>query len=233
MSRSPLTLAEANLLIRPVVGLPVSLPWKGHGSAIFLELGNLAPLTRPRQRRQDGDVTIYIGWDWRVEKGARVLYGSSNSKPEIEDGIESLAGVTIKNLSIQGSVPELSIEFSNGARLMSAAMCTDTSEWNIRLPGAVWVSCVDGIVYSGEDAAIGLTPDEEAVFEYAHLTASRWGVPIATEQKGRCDSCAYMIRLDGNADFLDYGVCTLAESPFDGRVVNMASGCASFVLDGS
>lgn len=42
-----------------------------------------------------------------------------------------------------------------------------------------------------------------------------------------------MIRLDGNAEFLDYGVCTSAESPFDGRVVNMASGCQYFVSDES
>lgn len=231
MSRKPLTLDEANLLIRPLVDMPISLPWKGHGSAIFLELGNLAPLERPRQRHQKGEATIYIGWDWRVEKNSRVLYGSSNSKPEIVDGIDTLVDIEIVHLAIQGSVPELSIEFSNGARLMSAAMCTDTSEWNIRLPGSGWVSCADGIVYSGDGAAIGLTPVEEAVFEHAYITAKRWDVPIAIEQKGRCDSCSYMIRLDGNADFLDYGACTSAESPFDGRVVNMASGCASFVFD--
>ncbi|MES2257574.1 MAG: DUF3027 domain-containing protein [Pseudomonadota bacterium] len=231
MSRTPLTIDEANFLIRSLVHMPISLPWKGHGSAIFLELGNLAPLERPRQRHQKGDATIYIGWGWRVEEGSRVLYGSSNSKPEIEDSIEALVGITIKNLTIQGLVPELSIEFSNGARLMSAAMSTDTSEWGIRLPGAIWVSCVDGVVCSGDGAAIGLTPEEEAVFEHAHVTAKRWDVPVAIGQKGRCDSCTYMICLDGNADFLDYGVCTSAESPFDGRVVNMASGCASFVLD--
>jgi hypothetical protein len=231
MPQSPLTIDEANLLVRPLVGMPISLPWKGHGSAIFLELGNLAPLERPRQRRQNGQVTIYVGWDWRVEKGSRVLFGSSNSKPEIEDGIDALTGVTIQNISIQGFVPELAIEFSNGARMMSAAMRTDTSEWSIRLPGAVWISCDEGVVHSGNGAAIGLTPEEEAVFEHAHLTARRWAVPVGIGKKGRCDSCAYMIRLDGNADFLDYGVCTSAESKFDGRVVNMGSGCASFVLD--
>ena len=233
MSHTPLTLDDANLLIRPLVHMPISLPWKGHGSAIFLELGNLAALERPRQRHKNGDATIYIGWDWRVEAGSRVLYGSSNSKPEIENGIDALVGITIERLTIQGPVPELLIEFSNGARLMSAAMCTNTSEWNIRLPGSVWVSCVDGIVYSGDGAAIGLTPEEEAVFEHAHITAKRWDVPAEIEKKGRCDSCIYMIRLDGNADFLDYGVCTSAGSPFDGRVVNMASGCASFVSNES
>lgn len=62
MARSSISLVEANKLLRSVFDLPVSLPWKGHGSAIFLELGNLAPLSRPKQRRQSGDVTIYVGW---------------------------------------------------------------------------------------------------------------------------------------------------------------------------
>ncbi|MRW84771.1 DUF3027 domain-containing protein [Pseudoduganella sp. FT26W] len=230
MPDTSLTLDEANLLIRPLVHMAISLPWKGRGSAIFLELGNLASLERPRQRHQNGEATIYIGWDWRVEAGSRVLYGSSNSQPEINDGIDALVGITIQNITIQGSVPELSIEFSNGARLMSAAMCTDTSEWSIRLPGAVWISCVDGIVYVGDGVATGLAPEDQAVFEHARITAKRWGVAVGSGQKGRCDSCTYMIRLDGNADFLDYGVCTSVESPFDGRVVNMASGCASFAL---
>jgi hypothetical protein len=185
MSRTPLTLDEANFLIRPLVHMPISLPWKGHGSAIFLELGNLAPLERPRQRHQNGDATIYIGWDWRVEEGSRVLYGSSNSKPEIEDGIDALVGITIKSLTIQGSVPELSIEFSNGARLMSAAMCTDTSEWDIRLPGTVWVSCVDGIVYSGDGAAIGLTPEErKPSFSMPMLLRSAGMYPLQLGREG-------------------------------------------------
>jgi hypothetical protein len=183
MSRTPLTLDDANLLLRPLVNMPISLPWKGHGSAIFLELGKLAPLERPRQRHQNGDATIYIGWDWRVESGARVLFGSSNSKPEIEDGIDALVGITISSITIRGSVPQILIEFSNGARLMSAAMCTDTSEWSIRLPGAVWVFCVDGIVYTGDGAAVGVTPEEEAVLEHAHITAKDGMYPWRSTRK--------------------------------------------------
>jgi len=40
-----------------------------------------------------------------------------------------------------------------------------------------------------------------------------------------------MVRIDGDADFLDYGVCTAAASPFDGRVVNMRSGCEAFASE--
>jgi hypothetical protein len=40
--------------------------------------------------------------------------------------------------------------------------------------------------------------------------------------------CIWMRPIDGDASFLDYGVCTSKESPMDGRVVNVQSGCAVF-----
>jgi hypothetical protein len=75
--------------VRPLLGLMVSLPWKGYGSAIFLELGQLAPLESPRQHFNQGESCISVEWDWRVEAGAASLYGSSNSGPTIERGIQS------------------------------------------------------------------------------------------------------------------------------------------------
>ncbi len=229
MARSPLTIAEANLLLHQVLNMPVSLPWKGYGSAIFLELGTLAPLERPRQRHQKGDATFYIGWDWRVEEGAKVVYGSSNSRPQIVDGISTLIGTSIKTIAIQGQVPELFIEFSNGQRLISAAMCTDVSEWNVRLPGSRWIDCSYGIVYVGNgDNALGLTPEEESESENIRITAERWGVPVSGERAGHCNSCRAMVRIDGDHFFLDYGVCSSRDSPYDGRVVNMKSSCPAY-----
>lgn len=48
--RTRVTVTEANHLLQPLAGLPVSLPWKGYGSAIFLELGEMAPLQHARRR---------------------------------------------------------------------------------------------------------------------------------------------------------------------------------------
>ncbi|KQZ44951.1 hypothetical protein [Duganella sp. Root1480D1] len=229
MTRSSITLADANKLLRSIFDLPVSLPWKGHGSAIFLELGKLAPLSRSKQRRQNGEVTIYIGWEWRVEQGCRVLYGSSNSRPQIDDCLDGLLGATIKSIAIEGRVPELVIEFSNDQRLISAAMCTDISEWSVRLPGAAWIDCDRGTVYFGDGEAIGLSQEVDMKFEHAQRTTQRWGIPSSAGLVGHCSDCVSMVRIDGDAAFLDYGVCTSADSPFDGRIVNMCSGCSFFV----
>jgi len=112
-------------------------------------------------------------------------------------------------------------------------MCADGSEWSIHLPNKSWISSDGGVVYAGDDSGIGLTEEEEVSFEHAHQTAKRWGVPGAGQKLGFCGDCRSMVRMDGDADFLDYGACTSVESTFDAQIVNMASGCNSFSTDES
>lgn len=231
MTRITLTLSEANDKIQALVGLPVSLPWMGYGTAIFLELGELKPLTRPRQRHQNGDASICLYSDWRVEEGAKICFGSSNSKPVMSDGIEQLQNVFIEKFVIHGQVPELQIQFSNGQQLITAGMIEGDSDWQIRMSDSTWISCRNGVVGVGEGEALGLTDEEEIIFRNAENAANRWGVPVADTIEGRCDNCVWMVRLDGHADLLDYGVCTSGLSPFDGHAVNVASGCAAFTDD--
>lgn len=147
--------------------------------------------------------------------------------------MDGLHGATIKSIAIEGQVPELVIEFSNGQRLISAAMCTDAFEWSVRLPGAVWIDCDQGTVHVGDGEATGLSPEADLKFEHALCATQRWGIPTAKGLVGHCSGCVSMVRIDGDADFLDYGVCTSADSPFDGRVVNMRSGCSFFAVNES
>lgn len=227
MARTALTIDEANFKLAQLRAMSVSAVWKGYGTAIFLELGKLT--SEDHRRGPKGEVTIYVSWDWRVEKGCRVMFGSSNSGQEMADGIATLVGLTVDRAMIQGMVPELLIEFSSKARLKSAAMCTDTSEWDVSLPGNIWISCIDGIVYAGDGSGMTLSDDEEALLRHADITAQRWGVPLAPAPAGHCEQCVHMTRIDGAGHLLDFGVCTSADSPLDGRVINIASGCAVFL----
>jgi hypothetical protein len=229
MPDEELTAEQANEKIRALIGLPVSLPWKGYGSAIFLELGELTRRRSGQRRAHDeGKVCIYIGWDWRCEAGNTVLFGSSNSRPAIERGIQALAASKVVSIAINGKVPELSIEFSNGYRLISAAMLPDGSEWSVRLGESLYLSAEKGILLLGQGAGDGLTHEEEAEFQHAEETAKRWGYPIVEPKLGPCQDCIWMRSIDGDGNFLDYGVCTSKDSPMDGRVVNIQSGCAAF-----
>ena len=64
---------EFHAMVQPLVGLTVALPWKGYGSTIFLELGQLSPLESKRQHHNKGEACISVEWDWRVENGTTVL----------------------------------------------------------------------------------------------------------------------------------------------------------------
>jgi len=221
------SIEDFQALIQPLVGLTVSLPWKGYGSAIFLELGRLAPLKPPRQHHNEGDACISVEWDWRVEFGAAVLYGSSNSGPKIATGISTLQGKTIQSLLVVGQIPELVVQFSNGHCLRSMVMVTGDPEWSIKLLDGRWLYAKAGSLLMGKGGTIA-TEEERAVFALAEQAATRWGVPVAEPKRGSCENCASFVPLDGNGHLLDYGVCIAIAGAFDGRVVNRSSGCPSF-----
>jgi hypothetical protein len=221
---------EFDASVRPLIGMSVSLPWKGYGSTIFLELGQLSPL-QLRQRHNRGEACISIDWDWRIEEGAGVVCGSSNSGPEIEKGIADLQGSRVEGLSVAGEVRELVVSFSNGRYLKSMVMRSDNPQWSIRLSPSTWLFSKAGVLYAGDGGAIGLTEEERAVFDLAETTAQRWGKPVAEPKLGSCGDCRSFISLDGNGALLEYGACVESASPFDGRVVNRSSGCAAFSND--
>lgn len=228
MSYTEYLIQDFQTLIQPLVGLSVSLPWKGIGSAVFLELGDLAPLKSTRQYHNEGDACIAVEWDWRVEAESIVLYGSSNSRPAIATGIAALRGTTIQKLSIEGKVPELVVQFSNGHCLRSMAMLPDAPVWSIKLPDKTWIHAKDGGLLVG-DCALGTTETEIAIFALAERTASRWGIPIVEPKRGACADCFSFVPIDGDGHFLDYGACIAESGPLDGHIVSLNSGCPSFL----
>jgi hypothetical protein len=219
---------EFQTLVQPLVGLTVALPWKGHGSAIFLELGKLSPLESKRQHHNKGEACISVEWDWRVESRSSVLYGSSNSRPKIEQGIATLSGAVIQGISLAGPVPEIVVQFSNGHCLRSMVMVTGDPEWSIRLPDGSYAYATAGKLLVGEGAPSGLTEAEQKSFDLAERAAGRWGIPSTEPARGRCINCEWFVSLDGDGHLLDYGACISSESSLDGRVVNRDSGCSYF-----
>lgn len=221
-------------LVAPLVGMPVFLPWCGYGSAIFLELGKPQPITNPKQRRPDGEACISLEWDWRIESDLKIVCGSSNSNPEIDSTISSLLDSTVTKIRLEGIIPELLIDFSNGYRLRSMAMKDGNPEWGVRLPDKTYLMSENGRVYqtaySTPSGSSDLTSGERWAMNHAEATALRWGRPVPAMKSGKsCRNCRYFIRVDGSYHFLDYGVCTSLDSPFDGRAINVNCGCRAFL----
>ena len=162
---------EFQILAQPLIGLNVSLPWKGYGTAIFLELGALAPEKSRGHCYNKGEACIGVEWDWRVEAAGKVLYGSSNSRPKMMAGIKGQQGSTIQSLAVGGEVPELVIQFSNGHYLRSMVMAAGNPEWTIRLADGRWVYAMNGRIVNDHGEADPSEADDP-VFDAAKLAAS-------------------------------------------------------------
>src|SRR5665213_2331322 len=207
MAYVALSVEDFQTLVQPLVGLTVSLPWKGYGSAIFLELGELAPLNSKRRHHNAGEANISVQCDWRVESESTVIYGSSMSGNKITSGIDTLKGKTIQSLLVVGQIPELIVQFSNGHSLRSMVMAAGDPEWAIKLQDGRWVHAKAGSLVIGNGPTGGLSKEEKDVFDLAESAASRWGIPKANPTQGSCRNCASFVPIDGEGHLLDYGVC--------------------------
>jgi hypothetical protein len=210
-----------------LAGLQVSRPWKGYGSAIFLELGELSETRGFRGGNVTGQACISIEWDWRLEFGSCVVAGSSDSGPAIHECLKLLRDETVTSIEIAGEVPELVIVFSTGHAMRSMAMLRGDPQWSIRAENGSWLYVRSGdlVVGNGTEET---SQTEQGAFELARSAATRWGVPSAASQIGDCKDCRFYVALDGTGHLLDYGCCTSSRSPFDGRAVYYKSGCAAF-----
>ncbi|MDB2687326.1 hypothetical protein N9Y42_08950 [Mariniblastus sp.] len=212
-------------IIQPLIGKPIAHAWKGYGSAIFFEIGELK--VEKGQNNASGEHRIAIEWNWRVELGGTVLFGSSNTSPIISDRITELIGAEITSITKYGDIPELLVHLSTGHRIRTAIMVTGDPEWSIRVAGRDWLHVVDGVLTHGP-AIANLTLDKTDVFIAESRIADRWGCPQLDPVLGNCIKCDCFIRLNGHGSLLDYGACTAPDSPFDGRIVNTRSGCPQF-----
>ena len=226
MEQELLSVEQANDLLQSLVGLPISKPWKGYGSAVFFELG---PLTdEPGHKKSQGQSCINLNWDWRVEGPTQILFGSSNTGPKISDGLSDLLECKIVELTLSGNLPELHARTSSDLRIISASMTAGDPQWNIRLNSESWMECQNGKIHVGSGMPRGMSLEEQEASKHSGIVAKRWQSHTTKSKRGRCINCVYYTRLDGNFDLLDYGACTSAESPFDRTVVNRASGCNAF-----
>lgn len=217
---------------KDIIGHTVTLPWKGYGSTIFLELGNLSPL-KGKEKRNRGEACISISWDWRVERGHEILFGSSNRGTKIEQGIQLFKNQIIEEVDITGTVLELEVKLSGGFFLRSMCMCKGETEWSIRLLNGQYAKSEKGILIIDQGLGGKVSEKEARVFDLAEKTAKRWAVPAIEPKKGKCRYCQHFICLDGEAHMLDYGVCSSKDSALDGRSVHISSGCPEYIAEKS
>jgi hypothetical protein len=149
--RANLTREQFRALTRPLIGMPVSHTWRGAGSAIFLELGELTRHTRTYRTREwvqtEGEVTLMLEWSWRVESPRTIQFGSLSRNPRITRGVAALQGHTIVDVELEGRLPELVLTLDRGRWLHTFMTAEGQPAWSLRMPDQAWIGVNRGHVH--------------------------------------------------------------------------------------
>jgi len=139
----PFQADEFESLTRSFIGLDITLPWRGYGSAFFMEVG---PLTQVYERtgHKKAERGFDFGYSWRVEAQRSVLLGSFSSDQKISRGIATLKGLIILDVKVAGRLPELCVQLSSGRWIHSFATTEGQPEWTVFLDDESWLTVKRG-----------------------------------------------------------------------------------------
>lgn len=118
---------------RELTDLPLSHIWTGHGSALFLEFGDLAPsvLRDGRDGQPQGEMSVMINFGWRIEGRKSIVCGSWSDDGKWERGFSIIKDQHLKSISPFGRLLEIDLAFSNGAHCVTFNFDQGYPEWAI------------------------------------------------------------------------------------------------------
>lgn len=120
--------------VLPMIGLPVSHIWRGYGSALFVEFGELHYVllrNGKRSRNPYGQMGLSIEWSWRIEGKKRIWCGSWSDDSRWNKFFFKMMGAQVSSISLFGRLPEVDLELSNGMHLLSLMTAEGDPEWSI------------------------------------------------------------------------------------------------------
>lgn len=115
-----------------LIGLPVSHIWRGYGSAIFLEFGELLPgeiRSDGSEGNPIGEWTLGIEWSWRIEGKRYIWCGSWSKEERWPRAFSRMCGARVVSVSLYGRLPEISLALSNGLHLLSMMTAEGDPGW--------------------------------------------------------------------------------------------------------
>jgi len=132
-------------------GLAVSHVWRGHGSALFVELGALTSTPRrdgsPGEAK--GEIGLMIEWSWRIEDGRSIACGSWGDEDLWELTFARLVGRRVQGLSLVGRLPEVVLSLAGDLHVASFMTADGDPAWTLfdrRGPRPIAVGCRSGLV---------------------------------------------------------------------------------------
>lgn len=117
---------------RPLIGMELTHIWRGYGSAMFFNFGELHHKTWKNGRISNnprGQMSLDVTWSWRVEGRRRILWGSWSEDYRWERLFQKLIGARVAGVSLVGRLPEIDLELSCGVHVVSFMTATSDPEW--------------------------------------------------------------------------------------------------------
>ena len=137
-----ISIEEAKARLCELDDAVVSHAWRGHGSALFLELGQLKEM--PKGNNPKGEQTIMIDCSWRVEGKSSIIVGSWSENEEIDNVPELVIGKTLEKVGFFGRLPELNIKINNALWLLTFMIEKGDPDWSIKFKNNEWLGVSDG-----------------------------------------------------------------------------------------
>ncbi len=83
-----------------------------------------------------------IEWSWRIEAPRSIRAGSWSGDRKMNNAISELQGHRIKEISLEGRLPELVIALTGDRWVRSAMTAEGQPEWTVFLKDGTWL-CVE------------------------------------------------------------------------------------------
>ncbi|MGH6613742.1 hypothetical protein [Sphingomonas sp.] len=151
-----MTAAEQfEILAAGLIGEPISHMWRGHGSAVFIEIGELSPWTKNDGSPGDpeGRVLLGVEWSWRIQDEKSIRCGSWSDETLWEPGFDQLRGISIRDCTLFGALPEIQLTTQTGVSFMSFSTTDGQPQWRIvdrRGERNRWFTVRDGQLHVGD-----------------------------------------------------------------------------------
>ncbi|WP_162792407.1 hypothetical protein [Novosphingobium sp. P6W] len=138
-----------------LIGLPISHVWRGYGSAIFIEIGELSPQSRKdgSSGNPEGEVSLGVEWSWRVEDRNTICCGSWSEEAQWEPALSLLRDARIAQCDLFGVLPEVVVTTDAGIRFLSFSTTEGQPQWHLvdRRDGpARWFTVRGGHLHLGD-----------------------------------------------------------------------------------
>lgn|GEM_PF-2327405 len=126
--------ADFNEFTRPLIGMKLTHVWRGMGSAIFLEFGELRHKVWKNgrvSRNPIGEMGIGLTWSWRIEGRRRIWCGSWSEENNWPRFFQKIIGKSVVGISTFGRLPELDLHLSSGLHVLSFMTADGEPEWGV------------------------------------------------------------------------------------------------------